>query len=128
MSQRLPHDVFLQVAEAAEGKIAALLVFYRLSVIFPAIAVDNPDTTFAGAFHASRGHTWRLLLGNLLSGLVFALPALAFYFLAKHFDRVTGTIAITVTGLIAYVGLAIVLAFTSLAYRHFYELKNPGEV
>lgn len=102
-----------------------LVVLFRFLAFLPGVAVNNPDASLSNVWRATRGHTFRLLFGNLLSALPFTLvPLVTFYFLFVHADRLTATLLLPVVTLIGYVGVATSLAFTSLAYRFFYE--QPG--
>jgi hypothetical protein len=111
------------------ASLVVLLYFYRIFVILPGIAVDNPDASVAGVMRATRGHTLRLFAGNILASAPFTLVFMViYYFLVLQDDRLTSALLTSAASLIMYAGMAASLAFTSLAYRHFYELTAPGEV
>ena len=61
------------------GIIAMIFLAPRLSIILPAKAVGSTDITIRKIWHASRGQTWRLALGSLLTYLPF-LPLVAVYY------------------------------------------------
>jgi len=104
---------------------AVLYVFiallFRLCAFLPGVALDNPQANLATVWHKTRGHTFRLLFGNLLAALPFALFTMGTtYYAVTRLDPISGTIAIPVLSWVAYIGVAVGLTFTSLAYRFFY--------
>lgn len=120
--------ILAYIASGLLGLVTVVL-FYRLSVVLPAIAVDSPDQTLAGAFRASRSHTIRMVFGNLFSIALLTIPGvLIFFFISRYLDTVPGALLQTATNLLGYAGLAVSWTFMALAYRHFYELTKPGEV
>lgn len=103
----------------------ALYVFiallFRLCAFLPGVALADPRASLATVWHRTRGHTFRLLFGNLLAALPFALVTmLTTYLAAIHLDPLIGTFVLPVASWFAYIGVAVGLAFTSLAYRFLY--------
>ncbi len=75
----------------------AIALFFRLVVFLPGVALDDGRASPANAWHATRGHTFRLLFGNLLAGLPFALVCMvATYFIITRADELTGTLLLPV--------------------------------
>jgi hypothetical protein len=52
------------------GAIVILVLTVRLTLLFPAVAVDAPRAGWNRALDESRGHFWRILLALLLTGLI----------------------------------------------------------
>jgi hypothetical protein len=58
------------------GLVVMIVVTTRLSILFPAIAVDSPGATAANAWADSKQHTFRIFLIFLLSVLPIVIGAL----------------------------------------------------
>ena len=55
---------------AVLGYLAGVMVFgLRMTLLFPAIAVDAPGASFAHALADAKGHVWRILATGLLAGV-----------------------------------------------------------
>jgi len=52
------------------GTVVILVLMVRLTLLFPAVAVDAPRAGWNRALDESRGHFWRILLALLLTGLI----------------------------------------------------------
>ncbi len=104
---------------------AGLILLFRFLVFLPGVAVGNPNASLSTVWRATRGHTFRLLFGNLLAALPFTLVTIAAtYGLFAYADRLTAMLLLPLSTAIGYVGVAASLAFTSLAYRFLYEREG----
>jgi hypothetical protein len=56
--------------------IAIIIVTLRLTIIFPAVAVDAPGATWENVMADTKGHVWRIFLFGLVATLPLILPAL----------------------------------------------------
>lgn len=104
----------------------AIALLFRLMVFLPGVAVYDPEASLNTVWEKSRGHTFRLLFGNILAALPFTLLAGGLsYLLMSRFDALTATLLHPLTTFLGFIGVAIGLAFTSLAYRFLY-LEDHG--
>lgn len=113
----------LAIAFIAMSVIGLVLIvlFFRVTVFLPGVAVDDPRATLKDVWHTTRGHTFRLLFGNLLAMMPFAVVvSVANYLLFTNASHLLATVLLPVATWFAYIGVAVGLAFTSLAYRFFY--------
>jgi hypothetical protein len=114
--------------------VFAVIVSFRLMILFPAVAVDAPGATWDNALADTKGHVWRMLFITLLSGLpagialiaVLALvasagligegtPGVAGVFLSALLDGAVGTI-----------GLTLAIAIASRLYEQLGDRVNRG--
>lgn len=104
------------------------LLILRLGVMFPGIAVQNPDATVAGVWARTRGNTLRLLLSEVAVFLPFVLVSTPLTFIMMAFrDNPSAVIGMQVAmQLVTFLGAMAVVTILSLAYRHFYERDNPA--
>jgi hypothetical protein len=58
--------------------IAIIIVTLRLTIIFPAVAVDAPGATWRNVMADTKGYVWRIFLFGLVACLPFIVIALAF--------------------------------------------------
>ena len=56
--------------------IAIIIVTLRLTIVFPAVAVDAPGATWENVMADTKGHAWRIFLFGLVATLPLILPAL----------------------------------------------------
>jgi hypothetical protein len=106
--------------------VVGLVIFFRFTVFLPGVAIDDPRATLNDVWRTTRGHTFRLLFGNLLAALPFALVSMAAtYYLVMYASHLTATLLVPVATWLVYIGIAVGLTFTSLAYRFFY-LEEGG--
>ena len=104
------------------GIIAMIFLAPRLSIILPAKAVGSTDITIRKIWHASRGQTWRLALGSLLTYLPF-LPLVAVYYAVSSAGPTQFDFAFF-NALYYFVSMIlniIFVGFISFAYRHLVE-------
>lgn len=106
------------------GIAAALVVTGRLSMVLPAGAVGDYHVTLSRSWALTRGNSWRIVVGSLLSsgpafvvnialnGLIDAMPRMS--------GSVTSLLIATMFSLVLFVVTAIIQAsFLSYAYRFF---------
>lgn len=99
------------------GSIPALYVLARLSLVFPATAIDRP-ASFKWAWRASRGNGWRLVVVvTVLPWLVSRLVGLLY----RDEPTVAETVVLAVLGTALF---ALEIAALSVAYR---ELARDDE-
>lgn len=102
--------------------IPLALPVMRLLPVLPAVAVGE----WAGmraAWRATRGNSWRLLAGSLVT----ALPAIAFIFTGLHYEaRFASSLWSAVNEVVWLVSGLVFVTFLSLAYRHFFPTGMAG--
>jgi hypothetical protein len=103
--------------------IGCFFLTFRLTILFPAIAVDAAGATAANAYADSKGNVWRIFFIFLLTMLPFVALALVLYFLglisnAKDVSplRIAGQI------LSAAIGVPVYALFVAVASRLFQAL------
>lgn len=102
--------------------LPAFLVFARLSLVFPATAVDS-DSSLSKAWKAGQGNTIRLAL------VVYAVPAVtsAFGYLFPDWIYQNFEAILTVLGiLIGYIMWVIEIACLSFAYKYLIALPEEN--
>ena len=55
--------------------IAIIIVTLRLTIIFPAVAVDAPGATWENVMADTKGYAWRIFLFGLVASLPLIVPA-----------------------------------------------------
>jgi hypothetical protein len=105
--------------------VLCFFVTFRLTILFPAIAVDAPGATAANAYADSKGNVWRIFFIFFLAILPFMVLALGLFFLglistSKEINLLTlaGKIASTIIGVPAYA------LFVAVASRLFQALGD----
>jgi hypothetical protein len=121
-AQGMPNGLqMLGFALSTVAMWAAIIVLFRLLVFLPGVAIDDPRASLNNVWQATRGHTLRLLFGNILAAAPFTLlGGLATYFIITKTSALTATLLMPLTTWLMYLGVAVGLTFTSLAYRFFY--------
>jgi hypothetical protein len=102
--------------------LAALL---RLSIVFPAAAVDSPGATFEAAMADTKGHAWRILLVTALVFVGFLLPV----GILANLAGIDGTPSLTPVGIFnafasGVLGLAMVTLMVVIASRFYLWIGN----
>jgi hypothetical protein len=105
--------------------VLCFFLTFRLTILFPAIAIDAPGATAANAYADSKGNVWRIFFILFLSILPFVLFALGLFFLglistSKDISplRIAGQILTAIVGVPAYV------LFVAVASRLFQALGD----
>jgi hypothetical protein len=66
--------------------LGGVYISLRLTILFPAIAVDAPRATFVDAFYDAKGQVWRILAMMLMTSLPMILLALLIFWPASSAD------------------------------------------
>ena len=114
------------------GIITVLVVMVRLTILFPAIAVDAPGATAANAWADSKGHGFGIFLIFLLAVLPLMLVVVAVVFTLGFGERVglgLGFVSIVIIGIAQafFIMLCVAIAsrlFQALAGR---LVADPGK-
>jgi hypothetical protein len=108
--------------------IVCFFLTFRLTILFPAVAVDAAGATAANAYADSKGNVWRIFFIFLFAILPFAVFALGLYFLglistAKDTSplRIAGQIVSAIVGVPAY---ALFVAIASRIFQALGERVN----
>jgi hypothetical protein len=128
----VPPDIrwYLALATVTGGALLAMLLIGRFSLVLPAAAIGDAAMTLRRSFTVTRGHSWRILGGSLLS----SGPALFLNFLTNAIARSSETIQSELTPLIAGIVLSLLLivvaaviqaGFLSYAYLFFVRRSEP---
>jgi hypothetical protein len=111
--------------------IMCFFLTFRLTILFPAIAVDAAGATAANAYADSKGNVWRIFLIFLLTILPLVALALGLYFLglistAKDVSpiRIAGQVLSAVIGVPAY---ALFVAVASRLFQALGERLNKPD-
>lgn len=98
-----------------------VLVFVRLNLLFPAIAIESVSVTMERSWHLTKGNAWRLILGNLACFLPVSIAA---RFFVDWSGELTEAGRWLLASAIAFVGqalafltVALLAAFLSFAYK-----------
>lgn len=98
--------------------VLGLLLLFRFTIILPATAVGDTEVSLRTVMRLTRGQTFRLLFGNLLTAAPFSLIMMAGMYLSlTRSNQLTSALLIPVLTFVGYLGVSASLAFTSLAYR-----------
>jgi len=105
--------------------IVCFFLTFRLTILFPAIAIDAPGATAANAYADSKGNVWRIFFIFFLAILPFMAFALGLFFLglisaAQDISplRIAGKILSAIIGVPAYA------LFVAIASRLFLALGD----
>jgi len=115
------------------GAVVILVLTVRLTLLFPAVAVDAPRAGWNRALDESRGHFWRILLALLLTaliGILVIIGAAVFQgigaFLIAHGHRAPGAVIGSVGQAASNVLMAA--AFVAAASRLYRDMAGPSAV
>ncbi len=105
--------------------IVCFFLTFRLTILFPAIAVEAPGASAANAYADSKGNVWRIFFIFFLTILPFVAFALGLYFLglistARDISplKIAGQIVSAIVGVPAYA------LFVAIASRIFQALGD----
>ena len=87
----------------------------RMSILFPAIAVDAPGATLANAIHDTKGHAFGILVIFFVASLPFMLADVLWYFTANS----GGLIKLAGHMLTSCINLFSTIMFATIASRLF---------
>lgn len=96
--------------------VAILIVTLRLTIIFPAIAVDAPGADWGNVMADTKGYAWRIFLFGLVACLPLVVVAVVFAAMTgfgtttgswiAHVLSIIGTAALSVVGLTLFIVVA----------------------
>jgi hypothetical protein len=105
--------------------VACLFLTFRLTILFPAIAIDAPGATAANAYADSKGNVWRIFFIFFLTILPFMLLAFGLFFLGL-ISISKDVNPLTIAGQIfsAVIGVPAYALFVAVASRLFQALGD----
>ena len=103
----------------------ALLVFPRLSIALPAIALGE-QLTLAQAWRLSRGNSWRLCMATVLCALPILLFLGPLYWYFEWQSRASSVVLGTLTSLTNALLVTVGVTLLSFAYRFFVLQPQDG--
>ena len=117
-------DLFTGVLSIALVIVCIFLTF-RLTILFPAIAVDAVGTTAGNAYADTKGNVWRIFIIFVLAILPFMALALVLFFLgAISVPKNTGPLGIAGQVATAIIGVPAYALFVAIASRLFQALGD----
>jgi hypothetical protein len=107
--------------------VMILFISLRLTILFPAIAIDAPSADPAKAFADTKGHAWGIFLIGLVAVLplvavVIVVAVVAFLVAGHPADAALSTAVSITSGLL--VGLIVMPLFVAIASRIFQALAD----
>ena len=100
--------------------IAIIVVTLRLTIIFPAVAVDAPGATWRNVMADTKGYAWRIFLFGLVACLPLIVPALALGGLVGTGTRtgswIVNALTIVFAAVLGVVALTLFIVFASRLY------------
>ncbi len=121
--------------------VCTSLLLLRFLLLLPARAVGNNNLTFAETWQRTKGNTWRLLWGLLLSWLpplllaeaillstgILRLPPIPAQGQLDGLHAFLEQMPLIGAGSMVFVMFVstIMIGFLSFAYRHFFETARP---
>jgi len=100
--------------------IAIIIVTLRLTIIFPAVAVDAPGATWRNVMADTKGYVWRIFLFGLVACLPLIVPALVLGALVGTGTRtgswIVNALTITFAAVLGVVALTLFIVFASRLY------------
>lgn len=101
--------------------IAVWVVLARLSVLFPAIAIDAPGASWRNAFADTRGYAFRIFMTYAVGVLLFLLAVAIAMALVWGGSIIVGVVTSTSIGVVvARVGVHVGMAALSVVYMTFF--------
>lgn len=100
--------------------IAIIIITLRLTIIFPAVAVDAPGATWANVMADTKGYTWRIFLFGLVASLPLIVPALVLAALVgletASRSWIASVLSILFTSVLSVIALTLVIVIASRLY------------
>jgi hypothetical protein len=114
--------------------VVAIVVSFRLMILFPAVAVDAPGATWDNAIADTRGHVWRMLFITLLAGLPAAIALIVGLALVASAGLIGGgrpgvagvLLSALIGGAVGTLGLTLAVAIASRLYEQLGDRVNRG--
>lgn len=105
--------------------LAIIIATLRLTIIFPAVAVDAPGATWENVMADTKGHAWRIFLFGLVASLPFLVPGLVLGVLANTAAR-SGSIIISALVVLfaSILNVFGITLFIAIASRIFLWIGN----
>ena len=118
--------VFVSIA-----MVTALVVVVRLSLVLPAAAVGDFTMTLRKSWVTTRGSSWPILAGSVLTSGPSIAANIALNGVAEWIPQASGGAAVIVGAMVLSMGLAILAAvfeasFLSYAYLFFVGERAPA--
>jgi hypothetical protein len=112
--------------------VAAVIISFRLMILFPALAVDAPGATWDNALADSKGQVWRMLFITLLSGLPAGIALIVVLAMAASVGLIgegtpgaTGVLlSALLEGAVSTLGLTLAVAIASRLYEQLGDRVN----
>lgn len=99
---------------AVIGYLAGVMVLgLRMTLLFPAVAVDAPGVGFEAALADAKGHVWRIFA----TGLVAGLPLMVFAYLTPSIFGSTGGGALFASLLRSFIAFVLLTQFVVISSR-----------
>jgi hypothetical protein len=113
---------------AVLGYLAGVMIFgLRMTLLFPAVAVDAPGASFASALADARGHVWRFFATGLLAGV----PLMTVAYLAQNIlgtsNEGTAFVVSLVRSVVAFVLLTQFVVISSRLYMWLGDRLTQSE-
>ncbi|HWB51437.1 MAG TPA: hypothetical protein VG651_20155 [Stellaceae bacterium] len=118
-----PH--FLTVVLATVGGVALTLAVARVSLVFPAAAVEQP-IGLRTAWDWVGGNFWRLFACALAAYFPFLVAGMVITAIGGVFPSLLWMVFEALRLAVSFVGLAVVAALLSQLYRDIGRNKSPG--
>lgn len=99
------------------GGIALVILAVRVSLIFPAAAIDRP-LTFGESWHRIAGNSWRTFACVGICWIPFSFAGVGLEFIGGRDGWLIWLVCQILAFGIYFLGFAVVAAFLSEAYRH----------
>ena len=100
--------------------VAVIIVTLRLTIIFPAVAVDAPGADWGNVMADTKGHVWRIFLLGLVAGLPLIVPALALGALVGFGSPtrswIVGALSIIFIAILSVIALTLFIVVASRLY------------
>lgn len=106
--------------------VALIVVTIRLSILFPAIAVDAADASAANAWADSKGHTLRIFLIFLLAVLPILVGAILFilWFVLDDDSQTGSELGIAAMVVVSFVQMFFLILCVAIASRLYQALAD----
>jgi len=118
----------LFIAFALAAMSAALVVFYRLSIKLPGVALERRDFGFRDAWRVSAGNNWRILglvVLFFVTILVIGLATAAISYSLAQIGRTAGVaIVIAVQVMVNWVSTILCVTMLTSLYGFFVEERD----
>ena len=93
----------------------------RLSILFPAIAVDAAGASWRNVMSDTRGYAWQIFLIALLASLPFVPVGIALWFSVGH-----GTVAAVTDGVLGIISITLFVVIASRLYQRLGNNVNQS--